>query len=86
MHFQVTQDEKSIISNDFIDSSHDISNTNVMTELIYKLPFSLVLSLVKSRQVYIKKGLAYITIDDVKNVLARIFEDNLMRALMVSCI
>ena len=83
--FQVTQDEKNKISNDLIDSTHDITNTNITTELIFKLPFSLVPSLVKSRKVYINKGSAYISIDDGKNVLPNIFKDNLMKALMVSC-
>lgn len=73
--------EKSEIEEKLISSTNKVMNVNVVE--FYKVAFKTVLDLVRTRKVYIHKGIAYIPHTELTSLFVSHFRNALMQGLEV---
>ena len=75
--------EKLKMQEALIGSIHGVCLQNINDEDIYNVPYTAVLDLVKTRQVLLQKGRAFISESDLLQVAISIFKSNLEYSLQV---
>lgn len=84
LNLQIPQSEKAEIKENLYNCSPGLSAVAVETQDFYKVHFTEVLDLVRSRRAYLSRGYAFIPSSDLVSVLIGIFRANLSQALVVS--
>ncbi|XP_067006911.2 DNA primase large subunit isoform X2 [Anabrus simplex] len=83
-YIPISEDEKNHLKENLLASTFIATPTFVEMTDFFKVPFSEVLDLVRSRKVYLNSGYAYIPSTDLFSVIQTIFRTNLSHALVMT--
>ncbi|XP_044754339.1 DNA primase large subunit-like isoform X2 [Coccinella septempunctata] len=80
----ISDPEKNAIFNELLMSTFNMSDVNIKSSNFFKVPFSEVCSLIRSRRVFVKLGYAYIPTNELIVCVQAKFRANLSEALNVA--
>ncbi|KAM6956332.1 DNA primase large subunit [Aplochiton taeniatus] len=85
LHYDtISLEEKNVLQEKLINSSHAVSGSTVDNQEIYKVPFQDALDLVRTRKVYLKAGYVYIPHQDIVSIVLNDFRTRLSKALALT--
>ncbi|KAG7333842.1 hypothetical protein KOW79_002249 [Hemibagrus wyckioides] len=80
----ISDEEKTNLKDQLINSSFSVSGTTVAEQDFYKVPFQDALDLVRTRKVFLKAGYAYIPHQDIVTIVLNDFRTRLSKALALT--
>ncbi|KAI0981887.1 hypothetical protein GJ496_006243 [Pomphorhynchus laevis] len=80
---QVSEKEKSTLIDNIVSSCISMNVQRVFDTVFYKIPFTDVLDLVRSRRVFIKRGIAYVAASDMISIITNDFRMRLSHSLAI---
>ncbi|KAJ1524527.1 hypothetical protein ONE63_011019 [Megalurothrips usitatus] len=81
----ISQDDKDAIRDKLCESTYGMSMALLPDKDFFRVPFTDVLDLVRSRKVFVQDGYAYIPSSEFVAVMSSVFRASLGQALMMTC-